>query len=223
MRLLRNMRSIEGLARFRCLIGFSAAMILAPLLTFEAGAQQNDFIWLLGYRDKGENALAQDNRFRPFLRDHLPKTPLRGWADETVNGAASTFLGGVPGYIEVRDNRYFAASGCPAHACVARALLWVDTQSRIVVFIATEDEKPNEDRATRDQYHIASAKLDVATEAAIDPAHLPDELRGAIIRWMHLEGVLNLNTVTLWRPSGPRAITTDQLCWTGSCASTVWN
>jgi hypothetical protein len=50
--------------------------MLALLLTLKPGAQQNDFTWLPGYRDKGENTLAHDNRFGPFLRDHLPKTPL---------------------------------------------------------------------------------------------------------------------------------------------------
>jgi len=198
-------------------------MMLAPVLTPGASAQQNDFTWLLGYRDQGENALAHDNRLRPFLRGHLPKIPLPSWTNEPVNEAANIFLAGVPGYIEVRQNRYFAASGCPAPACIARALLWVDTQLHTVVFIATGDEKPNENRATRDQYRISSAKIDIATEAANDAEHLPDELRGAIIRWLHLEGVLTIDTIMLRRPSGAQEITTDQLCWTGRCASTVWN
>jgi hypothetical protein len=105
-----------------------------------------DLTWLLGYRDKGENALVGDPRFVPFLRDGLPPAPLPGWGNEPANKAAEEFLQGVPGYVEVRHGRYFAASGCPAHACVARALLWVDTQSGITVFIATADEVSNNDK-----------------------------------------------------------------------------
>jgi hypothetical protein len=198
-------------------------MMLPLLLIVQAPAQSENLTWLLGYRDKSENALAWDKRFTPFLRDTLPSTPLPSWSNEPVNKAATTFLGGVPGYIDVRHNRYFAASGCPAHACVARALLWVDTQSNLVIFVATGDEQDNQNWATRAQYHIASANLYIVTRAPLEPAALPDEFRGAVIRWLHLEGVLALNTVNLLGPSGSQEISTGQLCWTGPCASTIWN
>jgi hypothetical protein len=52
---------------------------------------------------------------------------------------------------------------------------------------------------------------------------LPDELRGAIVRWLHFEGVLRLSGIELLTASAPRPVTTDQLCWTGSCSMVVWN
>jgi hypothetical protein len=186
-------------------------------------AQQQELTWLLTYRDKGENALAWDHRFTPLLKDDLPGTPLPSWENQPVNQAAITFLGGVPGYLEVKKSRYFWASGCPGHACVARAMLWADVQSNILVFVATGDEEDNQERTTREQYHIASSKLYLATLAPITPDRLPDELRGAIIKWLHLEGVMRLTEIKLLTPSGSVAVTTDQLCWTGRCAMTRWD
>lgn len=214
-------------AKLLCLCGITMLLALlltvALLLILEPSAQAENFTWLIGYRDKGENALAWDKRFVPFLQNQLPSSPLPNWSNAPVNQAAATFLDGVPGYVEVRHSRYFAASGCPAHACVARALLWVDTQLNLVIFAATGDEENNHNRATSDQYPIASAKLYFATKDPIEPAEIPDEFRGAVIRWLHLEGVLTLNAVTLLSPSGPQQITSDQLCWAGRCASIHWN
>ncbi|MGA8026731.1 MAG: hypothetical protein WB992_06265 [Bryobacteraceae bacterium] len=209
--------------QFGLVASLGLAITLGSFAPIPARAQQGDFTWLVEYRDQGENKLAGDKRFIPFLQSQLPSTPLPSWENQPVNEAAGTFLWGVPGYIEVRHNRYFSASGCPAHACVARALLWVDTQSDLVVFIATGEEEDNRNKATRNQYHVGSANLYLATKAALDPAALPDELRGAIIRWLHLEGVLNVGTITLLTPSGAQPVTTDQLCWTGRCAYTRWD
>jgi hypothetical protein len=179
-------------------------------------AQNENLTWLLSYRDQFENKLAWDSRFAPFLQRDLPANPLPSWDKMPVNQAALYFLRGVPGYIEVKGNRYFIATGCPAHACVARAMLWVDTQANTVVFIATGDEQDNRAEATRAQYHIASANLYLATNSpAIAADKLPDALREAIIRWLHLEGVLTLTDVTLLTPSGSAPVTTDELGWTG--------
>lgn len=207
----------------KSLLSFCLATLLSPVVAAQSNAGHEEFSWLLAYRDKGENALAWDKRFSPFLHQYLPDSPLPSWSNEPVSKAAETFFGGVPGYIEVRHNRYFAASGCPAHACVERALLWVDTASGSVVLVATGDETYNGSKATRDQYHIASAKLFIATKATMTSIRLPDELRGSIIRWLHLEGVLNLESITLLTPSGPQQVTTDQLCWTGACSSIRWD
>jgi hypothetical protein len=59
---------------------------------------------------------------------------------------------------------------------VARALLWVDTQSNQVVLITTDKERDNDNRATRDPYRIASTNLFPATKAPLKTGDLPDEL-----------------------------------------------
>lgn len=193
-----------------------AALLIAVTLPLCCAQQPGDLTWMLAYRDKGENALASDNRFPAFLKEALPAFSLPDWGwGGNVNETAPEFLNGVPGLLEVRGGRYLSASGCPPHACVARAMIWVDTKSDIVVFVATDDETENTTRDTETQYHIASAKLYLASKSSLDAAHLPDELRVSILRWLHLEGVLRLNNVVLVTPSGPQPLTTDQLGWTG--------
>jgi hypothetical protein len=200
------------------LMGFSAAMGQRS----HRGQQAHGSAWMLDYRDKSENELAWDKRFAPFLKESLPTVGLPSWRDQPVNTAAIAFLGGVPGMLEVKQERYIVLSGCPAHACVARAMLWVDSQTDTIVFVATANENGNTDPTTRDQYNIGSANLFIATKAEMTANTLPDTLRGAIIQWLHREGVLRLGQITLFGATGSVPVTTDQLCWTGSCAWTRW-
>ncbi|HYA97698.1 MAG TPA: hypothetical protein VEH49_06350, partial [Methylomirabilota bacterium] len=173
--------------------------------------------WMLGYCGKSENAFAQDKRLPGFLRHRLPAVELPGWGP--ANTAAEAFIWGVPGVFEVKRDRYVIASGCPAHACVARGMLWVDVQEGTVVLVVTADEQDNPDTTTRDAYPIGSAKLFVVTEAEMAPGQLPDALRlGAIVPWLHREGVLRLTQITLLRPSGAVPVSPEELCWTGRCA-----
>lgn len=176
--------------------------------------------WMLTYCGKSEDALRQDKRFDEFLRQSLPAVELPDWGP--VNRAAITFLGGVPGILEIKGDRYVLASGCPAHACVARGMLWIDLQANTAVFAATADEQANEDSATRDQYPIASAKVFIATKTAMKPDSIPGPLRDALFHWLHREGVLRLAKITLLESNGAHPITTEQLCWTGQCALTKW-
>jgi len=177
--------------------------------------------WMLEYEGKSENELARDPRLEQFLMRSLPTTELPSF-HEPVNHAAVRFIWGVPGILWVKTHRYVIASGCPAHACVERGLLWVDVQNDTTVFVATRNEEENSDRTTSSQYPIASTKLVIATKADLSPEKLPDSLRGAIIEWLHIEGVLRLREVTLLTPRGVSAITTDQLCWSGPCSQVRW-
>jgi hypothetical protein len=184
--------------------------------------QAHGSAWMLDYHDKSENELARDKRFASFLKENLPTVGLPSWHDQPINTAAMDFLGGVPGMLEVKHERYIVLSGCPAHACVARAMLWVDLQVGTTVFVATANENGNADPTTRDQYNIGSANLFIAAKAEMTANTLPDSLKGAIIQWLHREGVLRLGQITLFGATGSVPVTTDQLCWAGSCAWTRW-
>jgi hypothetical protein len=102
-------------------------------------------------------------------------------------------------------------------------MMWVDTQTGATAFVATAKEQDNDDRTTRDQYRIGSADLYIASKDTLVPDHLPDELRGAIINWLHEVGVLRVGKITLLLPGKQLPITTDQLCWTGRCSSIIWD
>jgi hypothetical protein len=200
---------------------FIGSLLLA--LSLPLAAQQPDLSWMLSYRDKGENALASDPRFPKLLEQRLPTAPLPAWSNVAVNKAAIDFLGGVPGYVNVRQQRDVVATGCPAHACVARALLWVDVKTGALVFVCTDNEQDNDDESTRDQYHIARADLYLATLDPVTAADLPDSLRGSIIRWLHQVGVLRLGSISLISRSGTSRVSPEQLCWTGRCSYTNWD
>src|SRR5690348_8091895 len=100
------------------LLLYSGALLLAA-----HPQQMPPASWMLTYCGKSEDALRQDKRFDDFLRKSLPAVELPDWGP--VNRAAITFLGGVPGILEIKGDRYVLASGCPAHACVARGMLWL--------------------------------------------------------------------------------------------------
>jgi hypothetical protein len=212
-------RSVEK----ACMNSRQCRLALLVVVLAVAGASslraQKALAWLLDYRDINENRLAWDPQFAPFLQHALPTVVLPGCCGNPVNTDAMTFLGGVPGPIEVRHQRYFAAAGCPAHACDSRAMIWVDTESDVVVFVKTDDEKSNVAKATRGAYPIASTRLYLVTKTPMTPDTLPDDLRRAVVRWLHLNGVLQVTDITLMSAVNTLAVTTDQLCWTGRCAA----
>ncbi len=167
---------------------FALFVVVLAMASMTALRAQSALAWLLTYRDTNENRLAWDAQFAPFLERALPTVVLPGCCGNPVNTDAMAFLGGVPGPIEVRHQRYFTAAGCPAHACDSRAMIWVDTESDIVVFVKTDDEKSNVAKTTRGAYPIASTRLYLVTKTPMTARHtLLDELRRAIVRWLHLE------------------------------------
>ena len=197
-------------------MGRSLGLLLVVLSLVPAAHAQNtksDLTWMFAYRDKGENALAWDARFAPMLKANLPATPLPSWSNEPVNEAAQTFLGGAPGDIEVRNQRYVLASGCPAHACVSHGMLWVDTVSNVFFFVAAADEQFNGTRATSAQYPIKSAKLYITTKSAIGPDALPDDLCQSVVRWLHLIGALEVTDATLLTPEGSQPVSLEKIGW----------
>lgn len=202
----------------------SFVMLLLVSVVAAHGVGQVRYVpaaWMLDECGKPENTFGTDDRLAPFLLAALPDVELPGWGP--ANRAAITFVGGVPGELSVERNRYVVASGCPAHGCVARGMLWVDVPAGAAAFVVTADERPNDDPGTRQQYPIASADLVIVTREDIAPAHLPDALRlGAIVPWLHRQGVLRVGKITLLKRSGSAPVTTEQLCWTGPCAGTTW-
>jgi len=196
-------------------------LLLVGVMTAHGPSRYAPAAWMLEDCGKSENEFGTDPRLAPFLLAALPADTLPAWGP--ANRAALTFIGGVPGDFVVERNRYVVASGCPAHACVARGMLWVDVPAGTTALVVTANERDNDDPATRQQYPIGSADLVIVTRADFAPARLPDALRlGAIVPWLHRQGVLRLGRITLLKPSGYSPVSADQLCWTGPCADVKW-
>lgn len=194
--------------------------IVLVLTTYPTRSREiADWRWMLGYCGDYEYKLTGDPRFASFLRQNLPAREIPNWGP--ANQAALKVVGGVPGEFVVRYQRYVVVSGCPAHACVARGMVWADTKNHLLYFVVTANEKENglSTGVERAQYGIGSADLFLVTSSRATPDHLPDDLRISIAAWLRWEGVLQLNQVMLLTAAGQQPVTLAQLCWNGPCSS----
>lgn len=113
--------------------------------------------WLLSYTGKSSNAFIWDKRAAALIKDSVPAK----MAGDLLSG-----LGGPPEPVRVRDQRYFSASACVAHACMDKGFFWFDTQTG----------------ATVGAYFSEPALL--LGSKRLSPQALPLPAREAIIAWL---------------------------------------
>lgn len=149
--------------------------------------------WLLEYKGPYHgHDLKWDTRFKPFIDHYLqmkqnimPHTP-------KMADVVSNYIG-VPGEYRSKDDRYFYADGCMAHACEAKGMLWVDMQpSPPTVVFAALDDPPGSKGPGLTVYIFASRDL--------EQSDLPGDLKSNIDYWTskpladrmyELEGAIN--------------------------------
>jgi hypothetical protein len=114
-----------------------------------------------------DGALSSDPRFGALIGHALPQQ--QSWWVNGYGGTASVrsviseFLG-IPGPIQLRDDRYVTITGCVPHDCTSRGMLWVDTGTRpaTVIFVG-EDLVVGSGRAESGYHLYLYASRELAT------------------------------------------------------------
>ena len=125
-----------------------------PLAHSSSGSQFGDLAWIRESTassagsavdsEKGsKNRFNTDKRFSALLRASFPQHQYF-WRDHGVFTPLAelvhTFIG-VPGKAVLQQQRYAVFDRCVPHACSARGMVWVDTESRgrpELIFVATD-------------------------------------------------------------------------------------
>lgn len=179
-----------------------------PELPFHHRHRAQDLSWMFAYAQPApagqENALVHDPKFLPFLKQNL-KAPQSFWtAGDSLPNTVQDFLA-TPGAATLTDNRYLAITGCVAHFCPSRGLLWIDTGTSdpLVVFAAIDWIKDN--RST-DQVDAAYS-LWLFPSRNLSAPQLPPAFREALSSWTAqpspgAQVLQNITRVFLVDPSG---------------------
>ena len=161
------------------------AQLHSPQVTLRRAEKAEDLSWLWAYASDApggdENRLANDSRFKPFLKRYLT-APQSFWGHgATLAETASDFLGGPPGVVIREDNRYLSADACVQHFCPDRGLLWMDLglSRPLIVFAAIDWISDNK---TVDQAD-ATYTMWVFSNRTLSPEHMPSALRRSVARW----------------------------------------
>ena len=99
-------------------IALLASLILACIAA-SAAAHAANAAWPLEYRDESTNRFIWDKRTQPLIE---AKTH-RSFAPEL-----RAALGGPPGPVIVKHDRYFTASACVSHDCLRKGFFWLDME-----------------------------------------------------------------------------------------------
>ena len=143
-----------------------------------------------------ENALIQDPRFLPFLKENLTAPQsfwgVQGTSYKPLADTAYDFLS-VPGKVVADDNRYLSISGCVFHFCPSRGLLWVDLNpapknsagpEHLVVFAATDWIRQSKATTEPDAEYTLWVFPNQAFGLTSGDAHpIPSALVRSIARW----------------------------------------
>ncbi len=126
----------------------ACAQFHMPQLSHKDKDAREDVSWLAPFAvpepDGRQNDLIRDERFKPFIREHL-KAPQTFWNDnQSLTDTIMEFLA-VPGKVVLDDNRYLLIDGCVLHFCPSHGLVFVDlgTDHALVVFAAIDWTKDN--------------------------------------------------------------------------------
>lgn len=139
------------------------ALLLGAALNAVAGvASALGPSWPLAYRDESTNTFRWDKRTRTLIesKTHRP------FATELEDA-----LGGPPGPVIVRQDRYFAASACVPHDCLRKGFFWLDAQGGWALGAMFRGSYPANDGAL---------ELDSTTIAG----EVPESARLALIAWL---------------------------------------
>ncbi len=157
---------------------------------------KSDVEWLWQYgpsdtdKDGRENALVQDDRFRPMLAQYFT-APQTFWGVAVAGkyrplaNTALDFLS-VPGKIWSDDNRYLSISGCVVHFCPSRGLLWVDLNARepLMVFAAIDWIRDSKTTAQPEaEYTLWIFPDQAMTPDGTAATRIPPALTHSIARW----------------------------------------
>jgi hypothetical protein len=156
---------------------------------------RSDVEWLWEYgpsdtdKDGRENALVQDERFRPMLAQYFtaPQTFWGNGIGGKYRSLDATILDhlSVPDKVLSDDNRYLTISGCVIHFCPARGMLWVDLNAHdpLMVFSAIDWIKDNKTTAQPD----AEYTLWIFPNQPLSPTgganRIPPALTRSLGRW----------------------------------------
>jgi hypothetical protein len=78
--------------------------------------------WTLTYDGRSTNDIILDHRMRSLIDTRVPAK---------LSAELVQALGGPPGPVVVKDQRYVTMSACVAHACPAKGFFWMDTRTGI--------------------------------------------------------------------------------------------
>ena len=156
-------------------------------------------MWLLAFAGKETSDLANDPRFRQFLRTHVTRLPLVYWGDtpsKPYQNALNLLLG--PGDdVRVLEHRYVTGNACAPHDCVDAGLFWADAQTGITIFAKC---------SFAPSAMVSNTHLWLFTNAPMTAAELPATFAGAIYQWSTpadpKEGISVITQVSLVQPDG---------------------
>ncbi len=161
------------------------AQLHSPQVTLHRTEKAEDLSWLWAYASDApgadENRLANDPRFKPFLKRSFT-APQSFWGHgATLAETAADFLTGPPGSVVRDENRYLSADACVQHFCADRGLLWVDLglSQPLIVFAAIDWISDNKTASQAD----AAYTLWVFSNRTLNPGHMPPALRRSVARW----------------------------------------
>ncbi|NYF81220.1 hypothetical protein [Granulicella arctica] len=153
-----------------------------------------EWLWQYGPSDTDkegrENALVQDDRFRPMLAQYLT-APQTFWGNavsgkyRSLADTALDFLS-VPDKVLADDNRYLSISGCVVHFCPSRGLLWVDLNARdpLLVFAAIDWIRDSKTTTQPDaEYTLWIFPNQTLVAEATAPNRISPALTHSIARW----------------------------------------
>ena len=183
-------------------VAWAHAQIHSPQVTIKKKQRPQNIEWLWQYSpsDKNpegdENRLVLDPRFEPLLKLNFT-APQAFFGRQMGNAAAAptslaetaaAFLA-VPDKVRADGNRYLTITGCLAHFCPDRGLLWADlnasrNQEPLLIFAAidwtTENRTPDEAAATYTLWIFPNQPLSLEVT---DPNRIPQPFLASLRRW----------------------------------------